>query len=87
MTVRVWDVRSGSCALTLNGHTSAVFALAVLPDGRLASGSGDMTVRVWDVRSGSCALMLSGHTGTVLSLAVLPDGCLAIVRDALVLRW
>jgi len=31
----------------LKGHTSYVYALAVLPDGRLASGSGDSTVRMW----------------------------------------
>jgi WD40 repeat protein len=29
----------------LKGHTSWVFALTVLPDGRLASGSWDM--RLW----------------------------------------
>jgi WD40 repeat protein len=30
-----------------------VVALAVLPDGRLASGSSDNTVRIWDVKSGA----------------------------------
>ena len=75
--VRVWHLRSGSCALTLGGHTNWVSSLAVLPDGRLASGSYDTTVRVWDLRSGSCALTLRGHTSSVSSLAVLPDGRLA----------
>jgi WD40 repeat protein len=35
------------CEAVLEGHTRAVQALAVLPDGRLASSSYDKTVRVW----------------------------------------
>jgi len=31
----------------MQGHTREVPALAVLPDGRLASGSWDNIVRVW----------------------------------------
>jgi WD40 repeat protein len=38
---------TGVCEAVLEGHTSYVSALAVLPDGRLASGSADTTVRVW----------------------------------------
>ena len=40
---------ANTCAATLQGHTSGVMALAVLPDGRVASGGcfGDGTVRVW----------------------------------------
>ena len=52
-------------------------ALAVLPDGKLASGSAACEVCVWDTGSGACELTLAGHTGSVLALAVLPDGKLA----------
>jgi ankyrin repeat protein len=45
---------TGTASSTLQGHTSAVTALAVLPDGRLASGtdwpaSGDQSsfIRLW----------------------------------------
>jgi WD40 repeat protein len=38
---------TGTTSSTLEGHTSRVHALAVLPDGRLASASWDKTVRVW----------------------------------------
>ena len=86
--VRVWDLCSGACALTLSGHAHVVTCLAILPDGHLASGSHDGTVRVWDVRSGSCILTLSGHSRAVHKLAVLPDGRLATVGlDKTVRVW
>jgi WD40 repeat protein len=54
-----------------------VNALAVLPDGRLASGSDDGTIKLWDPASGSCAATLEGHSDWCDALAVLPDGRLA----------
>ena len=50
------------CAATLEGHSDSVNALAVLPDGRLASGSRDHTIKLWDPASGSCAATLEGHS-------------------------
>ncbi len=72
----------------LAGHTRAVRALAVLPDGTLASASSDNTVRVWDSATGRCLHVLEGHTGAVLALAVLPDGTLASAgSDGTVRVW
>ncbi len=65
------------CVRVLVGHTDWVRALAVLPDGTLASASRDETVRVWDPATGRCLRVLEGHTETVQALAVLPDGTLA----------
>lgn len=76
-TVMMWDLATGVCVRTLNGHTSSVYSLALLPDGRLASASGDKTVKLWDVSTGSCVGTLSGHTGAVRALASLPDGRIA----------
>ncbi len=46
-TVRVWDLASGRCEATLEGHGGYVTSVAVSPDGkRVVSGSADNTVRV-----------------------------------------
>src|SRR5438128_113068 len=74
-------------ACRVAGVGRGVFALAVLPDGRLASGGGDHTVRVWDLHKNQ-SLGLQGHAGDVCSLAVLPDGRLASgSRDGTVRVW
>jgi WD40 repeat protein len=74
-TVRVWDLASGRCEATLEGHGDRVCSVAVSPDGkRVVSGSGDKTVRVWDLASGRCEATLEGHGDMVCSVAVSPDG-------------
>jgi WD40 repeat protein len=59
------------------GHGSRVAALAVLPDGRLASGAWYQTIRLWDESTGAETARLDGHEDGVRALAVLPDGRLA----------
>ena len=84
--VRLWDVRQRTLDAVLKGHTNDVRSLAVLPCGKLLSGSWDTTIRVWDARAlsvrgggatGECAATLAGHTSDVTALAVLPDGSVA----------
>ncbi|MDF2940559.1 MAG: hypothetical protein K0R66_1201, partial [Gammaproteobacteria bacterium] len=45
--IKLWDITSGKCVSTLSGHTSVVYSLAVLKDGRLVSGSADTTIKLW----------------------------------------
>ena len=46
------DDASREAVAILQGHTGSVNALAVLPDGRIVSGSDDKTLRVWDMQTG-----------------------------------
>jgi hypothetical protein len=68
---------SSSLIRALEGHNSYVSTLALLPDGRLASGSGDHTIKLWDLASGHCTATLAGHSEWVNPLALLPGGRLA----------
>ncbi|MBI1917333.1 MAG: tetratricopeptide repeat protein, partial [Planctomycetes bacterium] len=47
-TLRLWEVSSGSCLRTFEGHKSGLRAAALSADSRFAlSGSGDGTIRLW----------------------------------------
>ena len=61
----------------LEGHAHTVRSLAVLPGGRLASGSVDAVIKSWDLATRACVAALEGHQGNVYSLAVLEGGRLA----------
>ena len=76
-TVKLWDMRSRTLAMTLEGHSSSVHSVAFSPDGLLlASGSWDKTVKLWDVRSRTLAMTLEGHSDGVESVAFSPDSSL-----------
>ena len=46
-TLKIWDALSGRRLATLAGHAHVVERVAVLPGGRLASGSHDRSLKVW----------------------------------------
>ncbi len=77
LTERLSLTPPGAETARLEGHSGQVLALCVLPDGRLASGSGDNTIRLWDVTAGAETARLEGHSGSVAALCMLPDGRLA----------
>jgi WD40 repeat protein len=58
-----------------------VRALAVLPDGRLASVAVDNTIKLWDPATGQLQTTLKGLCTSVHALAVLPGGRLASGAD------
>lgn len=73
-TVKVWDVSSGGCLRSFEGHSGAVMSVAFSHDSaHIASASYDKTVRVWGVDSGVCLRTLKGHHNQVNSVVFSHD--------------
>lgn len=63
-TLKVWDVTTGYCLMTLRGHTGWVRDVFPSSDGRyLLSTGDDMTARLWDISAPNpeAKLALVGH--------------------------
>jgi WD40 repeat protein len=87
-TIGVWSLETRKEIVTLQGrrhpildknHLDAdkVSALALLSDGRLATGLWTGPIQLWDLSIDDNATDLRGHTGVVWTLTILPDGTLA----------
>ena len=76
--IKVWNVGTGDCAMTLGDRETQVCALAKLDGGLLASGSKFGKVMVWNVCSGECVITIHGHRSgaDVCALAQLDGGLL-----------
>ncbi|KAJ1799359.1 hypothetical protein LPJ59_001885 [Coemansia sp. RSA 2399] len=64
-TIKVWDLGTRKCVLTLAAHTRGVACLDF--DGTcIVSGSSDRTIRVWDATTGVCQRVIpNAHTDLV----------------------
>lgn len=70
--VRLWNVQSGTCDVTLSGHKGQVTALKYNQQGGLlASGAQDTDIIVWDVAAESGLYRLRGHQDQVTDLVSL----------------
>lgn len=68
-SIRIWNARSSSVKLTLNGHKSAITVLSFDRSGLvLASGSQDTNITLWDIVAESGMFRLRGHRDAVTDL-------------------
>ena len=87
--VQLWDLAHYTCVAVL-WHGCPVDAMAVLPDGRLATAAGGNSLRVWNTHAAKpeavITLQVSAH---VCALVALPGGRLAstTVRGRCVQLW
>ena len=82
-TIRIWDLETGACRTTLQGHTGGVSFVAITPDGkRLLSASADKSLRHWDASSGRELAQLHGHAGKIWSVIALQDNARALSGGA-----
>ncbi len=62
---------------TLSGQKSAIFALNILPNGLLASGSYDGKIMIWNISNTTPLYTLLGHKDWIHSLIVINNEHLA----------
>ncbi|MCK4765292.1 MAG: DUF4365 domain-containing protein [Candidatus Aminicenantes bacterium] len=74
-SVKIWDLESGQCRSTFEGHDDQVNCLAITPDGkRILSASDDKSIRVWNTATGRHIKTIKGHYRLVFSVVSLPGG-------------
>ncbi|KAJ5733908.1 Nuclear distribution protein nudF 1 [Penicillium malachiteum] len=74
MTLRIWDVTTGYCVKTLQGHAAWVRDVSPSPDGRFLFSAGDDQIpRLWDVSSGETKATFLGHDHYIECVAFAPS--------------
>jgi WD40 repeat protein len=75
-TVAIWETASESAPTALlEGHESAVQAIAADPSGRwIASGGADHTVRIWSAERGDLKRIYRNNSDFISALAFSPSG-------------
>lgn len=74
-----WDLTTGKEILSFRGHSKPIQALALGPDGRLATGGVDRVVKFWEMSTGRELMTLDGFSGEVTRLGFTRDGKSLIV--------
>ena len=80
------DIDSTYGEVVLSGHEDVVNCLALLPDGRLCSGSDDQTIKIWNTSTGQCEMTLIGHMN-VDSICALSVNTICSGSYATVMIW
>lgn len=74
-TLRVWTF-DGNCIQTLDGHTSFVYSVSVLPSGEFVSAGEDRTVRVW--KDGQLIQTIQQPCVSVWAVSSLPNNDIVV---------
>src|SRR5262249_56410502 len=70
----LWSLQRNAAEQVLRFHEGAVNAVAILADGRIATGGADARIAIWQAGEQRPQIVLEGHTAPVAGLAVSPDG-------------
>ncbi|XP_051923054.1 phospholipase A-2-activating protein [Hippocampus zosterae] len=84
-TAKVW--LSEKCMMTLQDHSAAVWAVAMLPEqGLMLSGSADKSIKLW--KAGRCEKTFTGHEDCVRGLVVISSTeFFSCSNDTSIRRW
>jgi len=83
----LWNVKTGECIRTLNGHGNWVRSVSFDGEGLLASGSYDKTIKLWNIKTGECIRTLNGHGKGVESVSYDGEGLLASGSEDKTIKW
>ena len=74
--IKIWNVKDGSCARTIDsGHSGGIVDASWSPDDQgFVTGSIDGTLKIWKVSRWTCQFHLCGHVDSVLSVSYTRDG-------------
>jgi WD40 repeat protein len=76
-SIAVWDAADRAPRdrpLHATNAGAAVYAIAMLPDGRVVAGRANGQLLLWDPQTGSAATLVDAHTNSVTSMALSDDG-------------
>jgi WD40 repeat protein len=74
-TLKVWDVRQGTCLTTIPTHIGKVNSVCFHPGGSLIASSGDDNhVQIFNLNHHRVEKILQGHQAIVWSVTFSPDG-------------
>jgi cytochrome c len=86
--VILWDARAGQARAVARWHRGSVNALALLPDGRIASAGEGGRIALWAPALGAePAQALEGHTGQIAALAARGENLASAAWDGSVRLW
>lgn len=72
--IKIWDIRSGQCIQTLQGHTSMIEDLRLTPDQtHLISAGYDGMIKVWNLATYQCERTIQLYNQQVVLLKILGD--------------
>lgn len=71
--LKILNTKTGEFSTTLKCHTSAIYSVAMHPDGRIVSSSMDKTIKIWDPLFKKCDAVLYNNQA-ISSVAVLSNG-------------
>ncbi|XP_069337984.1 F-box and WD repeat domain containing protein 10B isoform X1 [Eulemur rufifrons] len=68
LSIRYWDLKSGSCVRIFNGHQGTITCIDLYKN-RIASGARDCQVKEWDLDTGKC-LKTFKHKDPILATRI-----------------
>jgi cytochrome c len=69
-----WSLQRNTAEQVLRFHDGAVNAVAILPDGSIATGGADTRIAIWKLGEQRPQIVLDGHAAQIVAFAVSPDG-------------